>query len=228
MVKTDSEIEKLFKSGAHLGHKSNRIHPKAKKYIYRIQNGISIIDLTKTISLLGKAKEFVKTLAQNDKTLLVVATKKIFSSHIFDLCQKSKISVISTKWPAGLLTNFDNIIKNVEKLKKMKDEKENGSWDKFVKHEQLKLNKQLNKLDKFYGMIINLTKLPDALFVIDAKKEKNAVIEAKKLAIPIIAVVDTNTDPTTIDYPIPANDDSAECVNYIAEEIIQSYIQIKK
>ena len=224
MTKTDNKIEQLFKLGTHLGHKTNRIHPKAKKYIYTVQNGVSIIDLTKTINLLNKAKEYIKDLAKNEKTLLVVATKKLFSTQIFNLCQKNKIPVVSTKWPAGLLTNFDNIIRNVKKLEKMKEQKENGVWNQFVKHEQIKLKKQLNKLEKFYGGIINLKKIPDALFVIDAKKEKNAIIEAQKMSIPIIAVVDTNTDPTPIDFPIPANDDLFESVNYIAQEIITAYI----
>ncbi len=225
MNKNDNQVEKLFNLGAHLGHKTNRLHPKAKKYIYTIQNGVSIIDLTQTVNLLEEAKKFVTKIAKEGKILLVVVTKKLSSANTYELCQKNNIPSITTKWPAGLLTNFDNIIKNVNKMETMRKEKENGQWDKFVKHEQLKLNKQLRRLEKFYGGIINLKKLPDVLFIVDIKKEKNALEEAKKLGIPVVAVVDTNCDPTGVDYPIPANDDLGESVNYFVKEIIESYTQ---
>lgn len=225
MTETKSLLEKLFKLGVHLGHKGSKVHPKAKKYIYSYQSGLSIIDLTQTIDLLEKAINFVTQLAKEGKTLLFVVTKKISSSTTLDLCQKNHLPAITTKWPAGLLTNFDNIIKNVIKFKTMQEAKEKGEWKKFVKHEQLKLNKQLKRLEKFYGGITNLKKLPDALFVVDIKKEKNAVEEAKRLKIPIIALVDTNCDPTKVDFPIPGNDDLEASVNFFVNKIINAYTQ---
>lgn len=225
MNKILTQVEELFKLGIHLGHKSNRVHPKAKKYIYTIQNGISIIDLTKTIDQLNKAKVFISKIAQEGKILLVVTTKKVANASVSQICQKNNIPAITVKWPAGLLTNFDNIIKNVKKLKTMKEEKEKGEWNKFAKHEQLKLNKELRRLEKFYGGIVDLKKLPDVLYVIDIKKEKNAIKEAKSLKIPIVALVDTNSDPSQVDYPIIANDDSEESINYFVNQIIETYTQ---
>lgn len=227
MTNNDKKIEKLFTAGAHLGHKTNKIHPLAKKYIYTIDHGTSIIDLNKTVSLLEKAKEFISSLSKKNKTLLIVMTKKISSSYVNEVCKKNNIPHITVKWPAGLITNFEMIIKNVKKLKKMNEEKENGEWNKFVKHEQIKLQKKINKLEKFYGGIINLEKLPDAIFIVDIKREKNAVKEARERKIPIIAIVDTNVNPNIIDYPIPGNDDAASSIEYFIDEIISAYIKSK-
>lgn len=219
----DKKVEELFAAGAHLGHKANRVHPKTKKYIYSFENGVSIIDLTKTVDYLEKAKQFVSELGKNEKVLLVISTKKIVSNLTQELCQKNNLLFINTKWPAGLLTNFEMIIKNVKKLNTMREEKKGGEWNKFVKHEQVKLDKDLKKLEKFYGGIANLKKLPDALFVIDIKKEKNSVKEAGEMKISVVAVTDTNVNPDPINYPIPGNDDSATSIEYFLKEIIGAY-----
>lgn len=224
MTNNDKKIEELFNANAHLGHKTNKIHPLAKKYIYTIDHGVSIIDLTKTVSLLEKAKEFVSSLSKKNKTLLVVMTKKTSASYVNEICKKNNIPHITVKWPAGLITNFEMIIKNIKKLKKMNEEKENGEWNKFVKHEQIKLQKKINKLEKFYGGIIDLEKLPDAIFIVDIKREKNAVKEARERKIPIIAIVDTNVNPNIIDYPIPGNDDATSSIEYFVNEIVSAYV----
>ena len=223
MTNNDKKVSELFAAGAHLGHKANRVHPKTKKYIYSFENGVSITDLTKTVEYLERAKQFVSELGKTEKVLLVISTKKIVSNLTLELCQKNNLPFINTKWPAGLLTNFEMIIKNVKKLNSMKEEKENGDWNKFVKHEQVKLDKELNKLIKFYGGIAKLKKLPDALFVVDIKKEKNSVKESGEMKIPVVAVTDTNVNPDPIDYPIPGNDDSATSVEYFLKEIITAY-----
>ncbi|MFA6533195.1 MAG: 30S ribosomal protein S2 [Patescibacteria group bacterium] len=219
----NKKVEELFAAGAHLGHKSNRVHPKTNKYIYSFENGVSIIDLTKTADYLEKAKKYVSELGTNKKILLVVCTKKIASNLTKELCTKNNLLFINTKWPAGLLTNFEMIIKNVKKLNSMKEQKEKGEWSKYVKHEQVKLDKDLNKLEKFYGGIANLKKLPDALFVIDIKKEKNSVKEAGEMKITTVAVTDTNANPDVINYPIPGNDDSITSIEYFLKEIIEAY-----
>lgn len=223
MKDNDKKVEEMFAAGAHLGHKSNRVHPKTNKYIHSFENGVSIIDLTKTVDYLDKAKMFVSELGKSKKILLVVCTKKIASNLTKELGSKHNLPFINTKWPAGLLTNFDMIIKNVKKLNSMKEEKEKGEWNKFVKHEQIKLDKELNKLEKFYGGIADLKKLPDALFIIDIKKEKNAVKESGEMKITTVAVTDTNANPDPINFPIPGNDDSLTSIEYFLKEIVEAY-----
>jgi len=223
MNDNNKKVEELFAAGAHLGHKSNRVHPKTNKYIYSFENGVSIIDLTKTADYLEKAKKYVSELGANKKILLVVCTKKIASNLTKELCTKNNLLFVNTKWPAGLLTNFEMIIKNVKKLNSMKEEKEKGEWSKFVKHEQVKLDKDLNKLEKFYGGIANLKKLPDALFIVDIKKEKNSVKESGEMKIVTVAVTDTNANPDPINFPIPGNDDSLTSIEYFLKEIIEAY-----
>jgi len=227
MLKTanfDKKVEELFKLGAHLGHRKNRIHPKAKKYIYKIENQTSIIDLTQTVFLLEKAKEYIQKLKKDKKTLLFVGTKKSAAKIIDEIGQKNNIFYITNKWPPGFLTNFDMFFKNnIQKMNKMREQKEKGEWQKFVKHEQIALQKELRKIERIYQGVEKMEKLPDCVFIVDVKKEKNALIEAKKLNIPVVAIVDTNVNPENLDYPIPANDDSPETIAYIVKEIIESY-----
>ncbi len=223
MTDNNKKVEELFAAGAHLGHKSNRVHPKTNKFIYSFENGVSIIDLTKTADYLEKAKNYISELGTSGKVLLVVCTKKIASNLTKELCSKNNLPFINTKWPAGLLTNFEMIIKNVKKLNSMKEEKAKGEWNKFVKHEQVKLDKELSKLEKFYGGIAELKKLPDALFIVDIKKEKNSVKESGEMKIKTVAVTDTNANPDPINYPIPGNDDSITSIEYFLNEIIGTY-----
>ncbi|MDH7476160.1 MAG: 30S ribosomal protein S2 [Microgenomates group bacterium] len=223
MSDIDQQIEEMFNAGVHLGHKSNRIHPKAKKFIYKIESGVSIIDLTKTQEQLKKAVDFVKKLAKEGKSLLFVVTKKIASQYVREECSNKNLFFVTTKWPAGLLTNFETIMKNVNTLKKMREEKESGQWNKFVKHEQSKKQKKLNRLERFYGGIAAMDKKPDALFIVDIKKEKNAVKEARLNQIPIVALVDTNSNPFSVDFPIVGNDDSFSSIQYIVNTIISAY-----
>ena len=187
-----------------------------------------MIDLTKTTKLLDEAKQFIQELAKQKKLFLLVATKKIASSQIQTLCQKTSIPYVTAKWPAGLLTNFETITKNIKKLSQMKKDKEEGAWNKYVKHDRIKLEKQLLKLERAYGGLIQLEKLPDAFFIVDIKKEKNAVIEARKKNIPVVAITDTNVDPDLVDFPIPANDDSLSSIEYIVNQIVEAYIKAKK
>jgi len=224
MTKTtdlEKKIEELFHRGAHLGHRKNRIHPRAKKFIYKIENRQSIIDLTKTVAHLNTAKNFLKKLKEEGKTILFVATKRAIANIIGEICQKKNFFYLTNKWPAGFLTNFETFLKNnIKKMQTMREEKQKGEWDKFVKHERLKLEKQLKKIEKIYAGVDKMEKLPDALVIVDTRHEKNAVAEAQKLKIPTIAIVDTNVNPDLIDYPIPANDDSPEAVEYIIKELV--------
>lgn len=228
MSKTNTIIEEMFAVGAHLGHKTNRVHPKANKFIYTIENGVSIIDLTKTNERLDKALSFINNLSKEGKILLVVVTKRVSSLFTMELCKENNIPYVSVKWPAGLLTNFDMIIKNAKKLAAMKEARDNGEWTKYVKHEQTQMAKEINRLERLYGGLVSVTKKPDALFVVDIKKEKNAVKEAHDTGIPVIALTDTNSDPDLVQFPIPANDDSATSIEYFVKKVIEAYTQGKK
>lgn len=219
----ESQVRELFELGAHLGHKKNRLHPKAKKYIYKIVNGVSIIDLTRTVDKLGRAKKFLSQTSNENKSILVVVTKKIANQYAAEICKNNNIPYITTKWLPGLLTNFSTIIKNVKKLQSLKEQRDNGEWDKFVKHERIKFNKELIKLERFYGGLLLLTKKPDMLLLVDSRKEKNALTEAKSNNIPVIGIIDTNSNPDQIDYPILINDDSPAVLKRILTELIQSY-----
>jgi len=147
--------------------------------------------------------------------------KKNIANFIEKICHENNFFYLTNKWPPGFLTNFETFLKNnIQKMQKMREEKEKGEWEKFVKHERVKLEKQLRKIEKIYSGVSLMEKLPDALFIVDIKREKNALIEAKKLNIPIIAIVDTNVNPNFVDYPIPTNDDAAKVVEYIVGELV--------
>ena len=221
-------VKELFEAGLHLGHKKNRLHPKARRFIYKIESGVSIIDLTKTAGQIQTAKEFLKKLAEDGKVLLVVTTKKVASQQAKQLSSDNNIPYVITKWLPGLLTNFETLIKNVKKLKELKTEKESGAWEKLTKHEVSKLNKKIAMLEKFYGGLSNLEKRPNALFVLDTRKEKNAITEAQKMKIPVVAVIDTNSNPDEVEYPIVANDDSPTAVSYLLTEVITTYAKALK
>ena len=213
----------LFEAELHLGHKRNRLHPRARKYVYRIDNGVSIIDLTQTVPQLQKAKEFIKQLKEENKVLLVVATKKVANQVVSDFCKANSLSYITTKWLPGLLTNFETLAKNIKKLNDLKAAEAQGDWGALAKHEIVKLKKHVAKLEKFYGGISTLAKHPDALFIIDSKKENNAVVEAAKSKIPVVAITDTNTDPNTVTYPIVANDDSPKSIEFLMNDLLKPY-----
>lgn len=218
-----AEIERLFNAGVHLGHKKNRLHPKARKYVYKIINGTAIIDLTKTLSQITAAQHFMKTQAKEGKNLLVVATKKTVNQYVGDLCKENGIPYISIKWMPGLMTNFETLMKNVKKMNSLEDAKTRGEWDQFVKHERTKLTKELNRLKKLYTGLSKMEKKPDIMFIVDVRKEKNALIEAQKNEIPVVALLDTNANPDTVQYPVVGNDDSAAAAQIVIKDIIESY-----
>ena len=219
------EVQKLFEAGLHLGHKKNRLHPKARKFVYRIEQGVSIIDLTLTAKQLEVAENYLKSLGAEEKTLLIVATKKVAAEATKKLAQEHGVSFVTNKWLPGLLTNFETIIKNVKKLEELKEQKSDESWEKLTKHERGKIQKHIARLERFYSGITKLTKRPDAVLVIDVKKETNAVVEARKSGIPVVGIADTNADPDDVDYPIVANDDSPIAVEFLIQRLVASYVK---
>ncbi|MCX7996906.1 MAG: 30S ribosomal protein S2 [Patescibacteria group bacterium] len=218
-----NEVETLFQLGAHLGHRKARVHPKAYRFIYKFINGVSIIDLTKTVNLLNKARTSLTEHAKEGKKLLLVATKKSHAAMAAELAQRYGVAYTTTKWLPGLITNFETLFRNVQKLERMKKEQESGTWDQFVKHERVAMSKALYRLERFYKGLLPLKHRPDVLLVIDAKKEKNAITEARKHNIPVIAIVDTNSNPDEVTVPVVMNDDSPEVVRYVLENLLKTY-----
>ncbi len=223
VASTNAMVKTLFEAGSHLGHKRSRLHPKAKKFVYRVENSVSIIDLAQTAMQVEQAVEYLKNLKKDGKSLLVVATKKIAFQEVAKMCNENNIPHVTTKWLPGLLTNFETIIKNVKKLNDMRAQKQDGGWNTLTKHERGLLTKRLARLEKLYSGIANLTKRPDALLVIDVKREANSVKEAHDVNIPVIGVTDTNASPESVDIAIAANDDSTTSIQALIDILIGAY-----
>lgn len=214
-------IKQLFDLGLHFGHLKSYSHPGSKPYVFMVKNGISVIDLEKTKEKLKEAQKFVKELAKQNKTILFIGTKRQASSIIKEQAEKLKMPYIHKRFAGGTLTNFESILKNINRLKEL-EEKEKELEGKNKK-EYRRIIKEKERVSKTLGGLSVLDKLPDALFVVDIVKEKNAVFEANRLNIPIVAIVNTNGDPRRVDYPIPANDNSTKGVEFIVSEIAKAY-----
>ncbi len=216
-------LEELLQAGCHFGHKSERWHPKAHEFIYTEKDGIHIIDLAKTKAGLEEAREFIKGLASEGKEVLFVGTKRQAKGVVKSAAEQAGAPYLVERWIGGFITNWEAIKKNIDKINRMTDEKATNAWKKFPKHEQVKLSRYLDRLKVTYAGVLKLIKYPDALFIIDIRKEQAAIYEAQRAGIPIIAIVDTNTDPTPIDYMIPANDDAVGSIEYIVNAISEAY-----
>ena len=205
-------MKQLLEAGVQFGHQTRRWNPKMKRYIYTERNGIYIIDLQQTVGLIDYAGEFLREVAMEDGGVLFVGTKKQAQDAIENEAKKCGAFYVNQRWLGGTLTNFKTIQKRIDRLQKLYDMEEDGTFDVLPKKEVVNLKNEREKLERFLGGIKNMKELPRAMFVIDPKKEKIAVLEAKKLGIPVVAVVDTNCDPDDADYPIPGNDDAIRAV----------------
>lgn len=211
----------MLQSGIHFGHKPSKRHPKMSQYIYGVRNGISIIDLEHTKVQLDKILPTVEEMAAAGKSILFLGTKPQAQAVVRAAAEKVGMPFIVERWLGGLLTNYGHVSLSMKKLTQLKEEKEQGVWAvRYTKKEQLMLEREIESLEELVGGIESMTKLPDAMFVVDCKKEKTAIKEANKLHIPVIAMVDTNVNPDKIDYPIPANDDGIKSITYIANQIV--------
>src|SRR3989338_5291298 len=219
------DTQDLLTAGLHLGHKKQRTHPKTNKYIYNYEKGVAIFDLFKTQTQLNTALAYLKELKKDNKNLIIVATKNTISDSISQLAKDANIEYLTDKWIGGFLTNFSTIKKNIDNINEQIKQRDSGEWDKLIKHERLALEKQLNKNLRVYKGVLTLTKIPTAMFIIDIKKEKNAVSEASKTGVKTIAVCDSNVNPELVDYPISANDDALSSVEFITRLIIEAYRQ---
>ena len=212
----------LLAHGLHLGHKKNKVHPKAGRYIHSFQNGTSIIDLFKTSELLDAALKEMSDMSKEGKTLLVVATKKIARQPVSAICQEYGIPYLTNKWVAGFLTNFAEVSKNIKRMNDARIAQTDGSWEQLPKHERTQLEKELNKTASVYGGVATLDKVPDAIFIIDIRKEANALKEALQTHVKTFAIVDTNVNPEDVEFPIPANDDAITSIEYLTKAVAEA------
>jgi small subunit ribosomal protein S2 len=221
-------MKELLEAGVHFGHQVKRWHPKMKKYIFGERNGIYIIDLQKTVKGLEDAYNFVKDVASTGAPVLFVGTKKQSQDAIQEEATRAGAFYVNQRWLGGMLSNFFTIKKSIEKLKRFEAMKEDGTLDLLTKKEVAAIEKERAKLEKNLSGIKELTTLPGALFVVDPKKERIAVAEARKLSIPVVAIVDTNCDPDEIDYVIPGNDDAIRAIKLITLKMADAVIEGKE
>lgn len=223
MAKT--EYKELLDAGVHFGHLKRKWHPKMAPYIFMEKNGIHIIDLNKTAAKLDEAAAAMEQIAKSGKKILFVATKKQAKAVVEKHVKPTGMPYVTERWPGGMLTNFATIRKAVRKMSQIDNMMKDGTFDVLSKRERLQITRQRAKLERDLGSISDLNRLPSALFVVDIKKEHIAVAEAKKLNIPTFAIVDTNSNPTKVDFPIPANDDAAQSIDKLLSIICKSVSQ---
>ena len=209
-------MKSLLEAGVHFGHQTRRWNPKMAPYIYTERNGIYIVDLQKTVKKLEEAYNFVRQLSENGQSLLFVGTKKQAQDAIREEAQRCGMFYVNARWLGGMLTNFKTMRGRVDRLNQLKKMQEDGTFDMLPKKEVMKHMGEIAKLEKYLGGVTEMKKLPGALFVVDPRKERNAIAEARKLHIPIVAIVDTNCDPDEIDYVIPGNDDAIRAIKLLA------------
>ena len=209
-------MKQLLEAGVHFGHQTRRWNPKMAPYIFTERNGIYIIDLQKTVKKLEEAYMFVRDTAANGGEILFVGTKKQAGDSVKEEAERCGMHYVNARWLGGMLTNFKTITRRIERLSQLRKMEEDGTFELLPKKEVIQLKLEIEKLEKFIGGIKNMSTLPAALFVVDPKKEKIAVAEARKLGIPVVAIVDTNCDPDEVDYVIPGNDDAIRAVKLIA------------
>ena len=218
-------IKQLLEAGVHFGHPTKKWNPKMAEYIFTQRNGIHIVDLQKTVKKFEEAYNFVSELAQENGTVLFVGTKKQASESVKSEAQRCGMYYVNVRWPGGMLTNFNTIRKSIRRLKELEKMQVDGTFDLLPKKEVAKLVKEMQDLEKSYGGIKEMDRLPSAVFIVDTRKERIAVLEAKKLGIPVVAIVDTNCDPDDADYIIPGNDDAIRAIKLIAGALADAVIE---
>ena len=217
-------IKQLLEAGVHFGHPTKKWNPKMAEYIFTQRNGIHIVDLQKTVKKFEEAYNFVADLAQQNGTILFVGTKKQAAETVKEEAERCGMYYTNNRWPGGMLTNFQTIRKSIKRLKDLEKMQADGTFDLLPKKEVAKLVKEMGDLEKSYGGIKNMDRLPSCLFVVDTRKEHIAILEAKRLGIPVVAIVDTNCDPEDADYIIPGNDDAIRAIKLIAGALADAII----
>lgn len=225
---TTPDMQELLSAGAHFGHKASRAHPKMKEYIFGSRDGVDIIDLAKTEEKLKSAVQAAFELGKQNKSLLILGTKKQAKDVVEELAKEVGAYYLSIRWVGGLLTNFEEISKNFRRLNALKDEQQKGQLSRYTKKEQLLISRKLEKFNNELGGVANMPKIPDALFVVDAVSDNTGVTEAQKMNLTILGICDTNSNPYWFDYPVPANDDGIKSIKMICEAVIKAYGEGKK
>ena len=218
-------MKQLLEAGVHFGHQTRRWNPKMATYIYTERNGIYIIDLQKTVKKLEEAYAFVRQLSENVQTILFVGTKKQATDAVKEEASRVGMYYVNARWLGGMLTNFKTMRGRVDRLNQLKKMQEDGTFDMLPKKEVMKHMGEIAKLEKYLGGVKEMKKIPAAMFIVDPRKERNAIAEAKKLNIPVVAIVDTNCDPDEIDYVIPGNDDAIRAIRLIASAMASAAIE---
>ena len=221
-------IKQLLEAGVHFGHHTRRWNPKMAEYIFTERNGIYIIDLQKTVNKFEESYMFVRDIAAEGGTILFVGTKKQAADSIKEEAQRCGMYYVNVRWPGGMMTNFKTIKRSISRLNSLTKMQEDGTFDLLPKKEVAAKQKEIFDLEKSYGGIKDMDTLPAAIFIVDPRKEKNAVLEAKKLGIPVVAIVDTNCDPDDADYVIPGNDDAISAIKLISSVIADAVIEGKQ
>ena len=221
-------MKQLLEAGVHFGHQTRRWDPKMAEYIFQARNGIHIIDLQKTSKKLDEAYEFIRTQAEEGKTVLFVGTKKQAQECVKEAAEKCGMYYVDQRWLGGMLTNFNTIQKRIKRLKELEKMEEDGTFDVLPKKEVTLLKKEMEKLETNLGGIKDMEEIPGVIFLVDPKKEINAIKEAKKLNIPVVGIVDTNCNPEVLDYPIPGNDDAIRAVKLITDVMANAVIEGKQ
>ena len=220
-------IKDLLEAGVHFGHQTKRWNPKMKKYLFGERNGIYIIDLQKTLKKFDEAIAFIRNVAAQGDSVLFVGTKKQAADIIQEEAGRAGMHWVNRRWLGGTLTNFQTIRKSIARLKHLEDLRDKGQMDQLPKKEILKLTREMEKLNNALLGIKQMGRLPGAVFVVDTKKERIAVMEARRLQIPLVAVVDTNCDPDEVDYPIPGNDDAIRAIRLMASKVAEAIMEIR-
>jgi small subunit ribosomal protein S2 len=220
-------MKELLEAGVHFGHQTRRWNPKMKRYIYGGRNGIYIIDLHQTLKLFDEAQRFIQHLAENDEPILFVGTKKQAQEAIYVNARRSGQYWVNQRWLGGMLTNYPTIQSRIGRLRELARMETDGTMERLPKKEAARLRDEYDKLERFLGGIKDMPKLPAAVFIVDLKKERIALAEARKLGIPVIAIVDTNCDPDEVDYVIPGNDDAIRSIRLLTGKVAESIIEIR-
>jgi len=221
-------MKQLLEAGVHFGHQTRRWNPKIAEYIFTERNGIYIIDLQKTVKKIEEAYYFIRDVVMEGGSILFVGTKKQAQDAIKEEAERCGQFYVNNRWLGGMLTNFKTIRKSIDRLNELKKFEEEGVFEVLPKKEVTKLRLEMEKLEKNLGGIVEMKRLPSALFIVDPKKERNAILESRKLGIPIVAIVDTNCDPDEVDYVIPGNDDAIRAVKLISSKIADAVIEAKQ
>ncbi|MCK4454018.1 30S ribosomal protein S2 [Candidatus Parcubacteria bacterium] len=221
------DVDEMLAVGVHFGHRTSRLHPKMEPYLAGVKNTVHIIDLEKTAEKLKEALKFIQEIISENKVLLLVGTKIQIKDLVKEIAQECELPYVNERWLGGTLTNFEVISKRVGYLKEIEEKKASGAWEKYTKKERIKMNREFQNLKTKFEGLKTLSRVPDTMFVLDIRKDDLAVKEAKMKGIKVIAICDTNTDPSLIDYPIPANDDAISSVKYILEKVKEAILKTK-